>query len=138
AKRSLPRLVLVRVAMAYSLGSDGLEIGQVQAVEEAEAYLRGVTERLAGRGVTAETAVPYGNAAEMILTEAHIHNPDLIIMGTHGRTGLGRLLLGSVADQVMRRANAPVLLVPARCLPFEADKPDRPRVLVPVDGSEAS
>jgi nucleotide-binding universal stress UspA family protein len=36
---------------------------------------------------------------------------DLIVLGTHGRTGLGRLLLGSVAEQVRRRANCPVLTV---------------------------
>ena len=53
-----------------------------------------------------------GRAAEVILKEAEKH--DLIVMGTHGRTGLDRLLLGSVAQEVVRKSPKPVLLVPHR------------------------
>jgi nucleotide-binding universal stress UspA family protein len=54
-----------------------------------------------------------GNAAEVILREAEGSRCDLIVLGTHGRTGLRRLLVGSVAEAVLRRATCPVLTVSA-------------------------
>ncbi len=53
-------------------------------------------------------------ASESILTEAKIWNADLIVIGTHGRRGIDRLVMGSDAEQVLRQASAPVLLVRAR------------------------
>ena len=58
-----------------------------------------------------------GEAAEEIVELARDSLCDLIVMGTHGRTGLGRLLMGSVAEQVMRHAPCPVLTIKA---PMEA------------------
>jgi nucleotide-binding universal stress UspA family protein len=55
-----------------------------------------------------------GQPAEVILRVAQEESADLIAMGTQARTGLGRLLLGSVAEQVLRRATCPVLTVRAR------------------------
>jgi nucleotide-binding universal stress UspA family protein len=52
-----------------------------------------------------------GTAATEILQVAEVSKCDLIVLGTHGRTGLGRLLMGSVAEQVVRRASCPVLTV---------------------------
>ncbi len=52
-----------------------------------------------------------GDAATQVLRVARESGCDLIVMGTHGRTGLGRLLLGSVAEQVVRKANCAVLTV---------------------------
>lgn len=52
-----------------------------------------------------------GNPADAIVHEAEAENADLIVMGTHGRTGLTRLLMGSVAEAVVRRAKCPVLTV---------------------------
>lgn len=54
-----------------------------------------------------------GDPATEILSLAHDVGADLIVMGTHGRTGLGRLLMGSVAEQVLRKASCPVLTVKA-------------------------
>jgi nucleotide-binding universal stress UspA family protein len=54
-----------------------------------------------------------GFAADEILRNAQAVNADLIVMGTHGRTGLGRLLMGSVAEEVVRKAACPVLTVKA-------------------------
>lgn len=53
-----------------------------------------------------------GSAVECIISTAQTRHADLIVMGSHGRTGLKRLLLGSVADHVLRRAPCPVLVVP--------------------------
>jgi len=52
-----------------------------------------------------------GNPADAIVHEAEAEGADLIVMGTHGRTGLTRLLMGSVAEAVVRRAKCPVLTV---------------------------
>jgi nucleotide-binding universal stress UspA family protein len=54
-----------------------------------------------------------GDPAAEILRIAQDTNSDLIVMGTHGRSGLGRLLMGSVAEQVVRKASCPVLTVKA-------------------------
>src|SRR5262249_32720257 len=61
-----------------------------------------------------------GDPATEILGVAQETRPDLIVLGTHGRTGLGRLLMGSVAEQVLRRAPCPVLTVRT---PFPAASP---------------
>ncbi len=61
-----------------------------------------------------EHRLVFGDAVAEILRAAESSWSDLIVMGTHGRTGLGRLLLGSTAEQVLRRASCPVLTVRGR------------------------
>jgi universal stress protein A len=60
------------------------------------------------------TALRVGNAASSITDEAKRRRSDLIVMATQGRRGVGRLLLGSVAERVVRTAGCPVLIVPPR------------------------
>jgi universal stress protein A len=67
-----------------------------------------------GDGVEAVTALVFGRPAREILAYASRHGIDLIVMGTHGRTGVTRAVLGSVAEAVVRRAGCPVLTVPSR------------------------
>ena len=62
-------------------------------------------------GITVRTIVRTGLAQEEIVTLATDESAELIIIGTHGRTGLNRLLLGSIADRVIRFAPCPVLTV---------------------------
>lgn len=61
-----------------------------------------------------ECAVVVGQPAETILAQAAAWHPDLIVMGTHGRTGLAHFLNGSVAEEVVRNARLPVLVVHER------------------------
>ncbi len=61
--------------------------------------------------VPVERLLAEGSPAEAILRAAQERHCDLIVMGTHGRTGLGRLLMGSVAEEVVRKARCPVLTV---------------------------
>jgi nucleotide-binding universal stress UspA family protein len=93
----------------------GAPVDPVAAVgddpQEAVGYLQGVARRLADRGLKAECAVPEGPPAEALVAFAFDVEADLIAMTTHGRGGLRRLVLGSVADGVVRRAPCPVLLV---------------------------
>ena len=86
--------------------------GQVRAVAEAEAYLACVANRLAGTNIQVEVGVPYGPAAEGILTEIDLHSADLVIMSTHNRSGFSRMIGQSVTLAVIDRSRVPVMLVP--------------------------
>jgi len=116
-------LILVRAAEAHTFpGADATE-AQVEVVREAETYLAGVTERLKEQGLAkVETSVWYGPAAAAIVDAARARKADLIVMTTHGRGGLGRLILGSVAESVLRGTTAPILLLRASQAPIEAPK----------------
>ena len=76
---------------------------------EAEVYLREAARWVTG--VPVEYAVRFGDPAAEIIEEARESGANLIAMATHGRTGMARLLLGSVAEAVLRRSEVPVLLV---------------------------
>ncbi len=78
---------------------------------ELEHYLEEAVAGLPLQGVTMEKAVRFGDAAEEIIKYAREQNVDLIMMATHGRTGLSRAISGSVADRVVTSGAAPVLLV---------------------------
>ena len=105
---------LVRAAAAHVFpGVDPTE-QEVDVVQKAEAYVAEVAGRLRDAGIPIHTAVRYGEAAEEILEHIGVNAIDLVAMSTHGRSGLSRLVLGSVAEQVVRHATVPVLLMRAR------------------------
>lgn len=87
---------------------------QVTEVAEAERYLAGIAARLTGEGMRVETAVPYGRAADGILTEIELRKADLVVMSSHGRSGLARLIAGSVTQAVISRSPVPVMVVPSK------------------------
>jgi nucleotide-binding universal stress UspA family protein len=78
---------------------------------EAEGYLQTVAKTIEARGLVARCEVRRGQPAHEILEAAKAAGADLIAMGTHGRSGLGRLLFGSVAEAVLRHADVPVFLM---------------------------
>lgn len=80
-------------------------------IRDAEEYLSPLAADLRGRGIEARWEVRRGPAVETILTTAKSTGADVIAMTTHGRSGLGRLLFGSVAEQVLRHADVPVFLM---------------------------
>ncbi len=63
------------------------------------------------KGLDADLRILRGEAPKVITEQAHSWGADLIIMGSHGRTGLHRLMMGSVAEEVFRSSDIPVLLV---------------------------
>lgn len=77
--------------------------------ETAEERLADLVD--AAQGITVERQVIEGIAAPEILAIAKEQNCDLIVIGSHGRTGLGRVLMGSVAEEVARKSPCPVLIV---------------------------
>lgn len=100
---------------------------------DCRAYLEAVAGRL-GESIMVDIAMPLGDAVDVILAEIAQRKIDLVVMSTHGRPGIGRLVYGSVADEVVRRADVPVLLIPAGCRQaWPEDRP--PRILIPLDGS---
>jgi nucleotide-binding universal stress UspA family protein len=86
-----------------------------QAVEEmvrkAKEYVAGVKKQAEAEGVKTETFVGETEAHEAITNLAKEQHADMIVIGSHGRTGLRRLLMGSVAEKVIGYAPCPVLVV---------------------------
>ena len=80
---------------------------------DANRRLEMVKTATAREGIEVGTCVVSGTPAHMILDEARTGRFDLIVMGTHGRTGLSHVLMGSVAERVVRRAFCPVLTLRA-------------------------
>lgn len=78
---------------------------------EAEAYLTPIAAELRTKGVRVRTMVRRGEPAGEILAAAREAKADLIAMTTHGRSGFGRLLFGSVAEAVLRQSEVPVFLM---------------------------
>lgn len=86
-----------------------------QEMEHISAELTGYLEQVSGRlraaGQQVVSAVRFGQPADEIIAYAVRHGCDLIAMSTHGRSGLGRWVYGSVADKVLRSSLVPILLV---------------------------
>ena len=80
---------------------------------EAEEYLKQVAKKLIDQGINARVEVILGRTAESLLDYAEKNHFDLIIMSTHGRSGISRWAFGSVAEKIVRNSKIPVLLVTA-------------------------
>ncbi len=105
-------LVLLRAAEAHASAFMDPNEAQVAVIREAEEYLTGVAARIRQAGETdVETSVWYAAPVEAIAEAARYRKADLIVMSTHGRSGLGRLVLGSVAESVLRATSTPILLL---------------------------
>jgi nucleotide-binding universal stress UspA family protein len=109
-------VLLLRVVEPFTPAvADGVYMPTLEDVEErrrdAEEYLAPIAAALRARGVATAWAVRRGRPGEEILAATAESNVDMIAMATHGRTGVGRLLFGSVAETVLRRATVPVFLM---------------------------
>ena len=107
-------LILLRAVEATTLpGSDPTE-AQVAVVHEAESYLASVAARLSERGTTRVVrSVWYSSAVKAIVKTARVRRVDVIVMSTHGRNDLRRVMRGSVTESVLRLTRTPILLVSA-------------------------
>jgi nucleotide-binding universal stress UspA family protein len=104
----------VRVAHGYAMAF-GARLHVVHVTWPDERDLTVLFARLRaelGSAVPVVTAGLRGDEAEEIVKYAELHAGDLIVLGTHGRTGFSRALLGSIAERVVRMAPCPVLTVP--------------------------
>jgi nucleotide-binding universal stress UspA family protein len=90
--------------MSTSVVVDSLE-------EEGETAVGYVADEAEAAGVPVETAVVHGTPHRTIMDYVDEHDVDLVVMGTHGRRGVDRFLLGSVTEKVVRTAPVPVMTV---------------------------
>lgn len=81
------------------------------AIRSSESHLEDLANRLRADGVDVSGIAVTGNAASEIADAATREKADLIVMGTHGRTGLAHVVLGSVTEKVVRHSSVPVLTV---------------------------
>src|SRR5690349_9716358 len=133
ASRATIDLALVREPLVF-----GMEPKYSAAMDAGDNYLdKVVAELKSGAGITASHGVLRGDPAEMICHRASDVGADLIVMTSHGRTGLSRAWLGSVADGVMRYSALPVLMLRPRKdgAPKPGASPPIRQILVPLDGS---
>lgn len=113
-------LVLLRAAEAYRMpGGDPIQ-AQITAVREAEEYLAAVAAKAEEAGIEhVETHVWYGPPAAAVVEAAQAQEVDLIVMSSHGRSGFGRLILGSVTESVLRGTRTPILVLRPDGAPLE-------------------
>jgi nucleotide-binding universal stress UspA family protein len=135
ARSADAQLILARVLPHRSPGSAIDELAGIQANMNLDA------EAIRADGLQAEPVVrriqpvQAEDVARAITELADERRAELIVMSTHGRSGIGRWLYGSVADSVLRQSAIPVLLVPPHAeRPLPTDR--QLRLLVPLDGSE--
>ncbi len=113
--------------------------------QRTKKYLESMQRHLADRGVRARAVLREEASADGILNAATDEKATLIAMSSHGRTGLARFVLGSVAEKVLRQSRVPVLLVRSfqpgpEGAPVPVPAAERPfkKIVVPVDGSPTS
>lgn len=104
--------VVVPIPPSVIEGSRYVDVEDVEKRRlEAEEYLVPITTDLRAKGVRTTTQVRRGEPTAVILAGVKEAGADLIAMTTHGRSGLGRLLFGSVAEAVLRQSDVPVFLM---------------------------
>lgn len=108
--------VLDPADLAQYSGIEGDVLADFEAIrrqreDRAERLLDRATELAAGEGMDVTTATRTGDVPRMIIEYAGEHGIDHIVVGSHGRSGVSRVLLGSVAETVARRAPVPVTVV---------------------------
>jgi nucleotide-binding universal stress UspA family protein len=139
------RLFVLHVVEPEPVTQKSVYFGQLTepflAIERGPGYDAALKDRLRdayapGRPVEVEYLVRDGVPAEAVLEVASQVGADLIVMGTHGRTGLRRLLAGSVAEAVLRRAPCPVLALSAPEPPLAGGR--TPTILHPTDLSDGA
>lgn len=111
AGRLEARLLIVNVLEKRRLSGGGSHARVDQARSERETLLVNVVRDAREAGVTAEFLVWEGDPGDSIAAAAEAEHADLVVVGTRGRSGAERMLLGSVSDHVVRHAECPVLVV---------------------------
>jgi nucleotide-binding universal stress UspA family protein len=112
---------LLRAAEANPTPGPDSIAAQVEALREAQEYLRRIIKRVESQGMSrVEAHVWYGQPAAAIVGAARAEKVDLIVMATHGRGGLERLVLGSVTESVLRGTPVPILVIRPEGAPVDA------------------
>ncbi len=124
ATRAIPEVVLLSAVepvtsqtVAY-MGSERIKDAEDRAVKAALLYLDRIKESLALERSSVTTVARIGRAADVILDYVEESGADIVVLSTHGQSGMTKWFLGSTVDKVLRRSPVPVFLVPAvECRP---------------------
>jgi nucleotide-binding universal stress UspA family protein len=143
ARRSRAGIHLVTVTTPITAAYlEGVFVGsadlEAEAAAQRQGYLEGIMARLRERiDVPLTGEVMHGEVSSTLCDLAGTGEYDLVVMATHGRSPFGRFWLGSVADEMMRHATLPLLLVRPGEAPLKLDEePDLSRIIVPLDGTK--
>lgn len=131
--------VLEELKPIYDVGGHELiwiDPSQPRAELKSPDFLGPAVERLADDGVVAKTVVRVGDPRTEILAEAGSLDRPLILLASHGRGGLTRMVMGSVASRVLQLSKCPVMLIRALEAEERPEHASLRRVTVPLDGSE--
>jgi nucleotide-binding universal stress UspA family protein len=132
--RHIPPLLMARKAKLLLL--QVLPRGSSEQDEAAALrYLADATKEVAASGEEPEAILRIGDPADQILSVADDYKADQIVMATHGRSGVARIIRGSVAERVLRNATVPVYLASPKGLSGKSNE-SFSRVLIPLDGSK--
>ncbi|MEI7824454.1 MAG: universal stress protein [Chlorobiaceae bacterium] len=110
-----PRPMAVDITLNYVPLEEDLE-------KAAAEDLKLLMQEFIQSGLKAECAVEFGNPSDVILQKAGELDVNFVIMGSHGKKGLSRFIMGSVAETVVRKANCPVLIVKSEEKEFIGDE----------------
>ncbi len=124
ARKFKASLLLIQVVAPTAVVASGVEgpsavrlmvetaqLADMKNIEDARTYLDGVAVAVKGPGLKVETFAALGGPAEQVLKLCRDKGAGLVVMTTHGRTGLRRTMLGSVADEIVRSSLVPVLVI---------------------------
>lgn len=100
--------------VGFKVGPQYVRDDLAEHLRRDHAALQEFAARCSEQGVTSDARMIQGPTAASILEEAERYAADLIIMGSHGRGGLAKLLIGSVAEQIIADSRRPVLVIPVR------------------------
>jgi nucleotide-binding universal stress UspA family protein len=121
------KLVLLRAAEAHALPTADPVEAQVSVMRDAQDYLTAVRARAVTSGVAdVEASAWYGPPVQAIVEAARFRDADLIVMSSHGRSGVARLLMGSVTETVLRATTVPVLVIRPDGAPLVASPVETP------------
>jgi nucleotide-binding universal stress UspA family protein len=142
AEQALP--YVIELARAFNSAIDIINICELRQDQEAavcQSYLNTEAARikanLAGQADKIKTETIMGSPGQNILKYAEKEKADLIIMSSHGRSGVTLWPFGSTVDKVLRRTGVPLIIVKVKEAQIQQPQEDRfKRVLVPLDGSE--
>ena len=116
----LLQVVPIPLARVPEAGQKEEEKSIQEVAAQAKAYLERIAARVIKEGVKARTVILEGAADGAILGFAHNEEVDILVMSTHGRTGLSKALMGSVAEKIMLTTKRPVMLVKPERIPVAA------------------
>ncbi|HEV8191166.1 MAG TPA: universal stress protein, partial [Ktedonobacterales bacterium] len=119
-RRSLTLVHVVAPGVLAVTSADAAAVAEMEIESDervAREYLKGIRHRMAATtGLPVESMIRMGDPADEFLHLAESHPGSLIVMSTHGRSGLARFFIGSVAGHIVRRAHVPVLIIPPRAV----------------------